>query len=74
MQYRPADLGLGSCWVQIRERSMADGEPAATSGFLLGYPKLAACLYSARLSAMERKLQDESQLKWESVHVFGSEE
>jgi nitroreductase len=77
MQYQAADLGLGSCWVQIRERSMADGEPAANIlRFLLGYPEnwQPVCILAIGYPAMERKLQDESQLKWESVHVFGSEE
>ncbi len=39
IQLAAHDLGLGSCWIQIRKRSHADGQPAATFvAGLLGLP------------------------------------
>ncbi len=78
MQYQVADLGLGSCWIQVRLKTMADGTPSNdVLRFLLGYPDTwePVCILAVGHPAIERKLQDESKLKWEAVHVnrFGSE-
>lgn len=72
MQYQAADLGLGSCWAQIRLRSMADGTPAENIvQFLLGIPEnlKPLCILGFGHPAMERKPQNEDGLKWESVHI-----
>lgn len=72
MQYQATELGLGSCWVQIRNRTMADGTPAdEILRFLLGYPMNMTALSVIAIGhpAMERKPQDEDKLKWENVHI-----
>ena len=71
MQYQAADLGLGSCWCQIRNRFMENGEPSDNIlRFLLRYPEhlTAECIIGIGHPAIERKPQDESSLKWENVH------
>ena len=72
MQYQAADLGLGSCWCQIRNRFMANGESSDNVlRFLLRYPEnlTAECVIGIGHPAVERKPQDEDHLKWENVHV-----
>ena len=72
MQYQAADLRLGSCWCQIRNRFMENGEPSDhILRFLLRYPEplTAECIIGIGHPAIERKPQDESSLKWENVHV-----
>ncbi|MBO4485985.1 MAG: nitroreductase family protein [Prevotella sp.] len=75
MQYQAADLGLGSCWAQIRLRGQADGTPADdVLRDLLGYPdeQTCVCIIAFGHPAIERKPQDEEKLKWENVHVSNS--
>ncbi len=72
MQYQAADLGIGSCWCQVRNRSTKDGD--LTDEYLrglLGYPEnlVGECIVGLGYSDIERKPQDESKLKWENVHV-----
>ncbi|MCM1313574.1 MAG: nitroreductase family protein [Bacteroides sp.] len=72
MQYQATELGLGSCWAQIRNREMADGTPADdVLRFMLGYPQhlTALAIVAFGHPAIERKPQDEDKLKWENVHV-----
>lgn len=72
MQYQAADLGLGSCWAQVRLRGQEDGTPACDIlRFLLGYPEeqQAVCIIAFGHPAIERKPQDEEKLKWENVHI-----
>ena len=72
MQYQAADLGLGSCWCQIRNRFMANGESSDNVlRFLLRYPEnlTAECVIGIGHPAVERKPQDEDNLKWENVNV-----
>lgn len=73
MQYQAADLGLGSCWAQVRLRGREDeGTPANDIlRFLLDYPETweAECILAFGHPAIERKPQDEDKLKWESVEV-----
>lgn len=72
MQYQATDLGLGSCWAQIRNRTMADGTSAdSVLRFLLGYPDnlTALAVIAFGHATVERKPQDESKLKWENVHI-----
>jgi nitroreductase len=73
MQYQAADLGLGSCWAQVRLRGQDDGTPATDLlRFLLGYPEgqQAVCIIAFGHPAIERKPQDEEKLKWENVHII----
>ena len=73
MQYQAADLGLGSCWAQIRLRGQEDGTPADDIlRDLLGYPMEQTCVSIIAFGhpAIERKPQDEEKLKWENVYVM----
>ncbi|MDD7258422.1 MAG: nitroreductase family protein [Prevotellaceae bacterium] len=72
MQYQAADLGLGSCWVQMRGRSLTDGTDADTViRGILNIPEELSCLCVLAFGhpSDERKPQDEEKLKWENVHV-----
>lgn len=72
MQYQAADLGIGSCWCQIRNRFMDNGQPSDNIlRFLLHYPEnlTAECVIGMGYPAVERKPQDEDKLKWENVHI-----
>ena len=72
MQYQAEELGIGSCWVQMRGRGLSDGTTADTviQG-VLGIPENLSCLCILALGhkADERKPQNEDKLKWENVHV-----
>ena len=72
MQYQIEDLGLGSCWVQMRGRGLSDGTTADTviQG-VLNIPENLSCLCVLAVGhkADERKPQNEEKLKWENVHV-----
>lgn len=72
MQYQAADLGLGSCWAQMRQRGLTDGTPAdQVIHELLGLPQNVSvlCVLAFGHSAIERKPQNEDNLKWEAVHI-----
>jgi nitroreductase len=72
MQYQAEELGIGSCWVQMRGRGLSDGTTAdmVIQG-VLGIPEDLSCLCVLALGrkADERKLQNEDKLKLENVHV-----
>ena len=66
------DLGLGACWIQVRERYDAEGQPAEQIvKSLLGIPEglRAVCIIAVGHKGMERKPQNEDRLKWERVHI-----
>lgn len=72
MQYQAEELGLGSCWAQMRGRGLTDGTPAdeVIRGILdipANYRTL--CIIAFGRKADERKPQNEDNLKWENVHV-----
>ena len=72
MQYQAAELGLGSCWVQMRGRGLADGTPA--DEVIRGVLDIPAnlntlCIIAVGHKADERKPQNEDNLKWENVHA-----
>ena len=72
MQYQATELGLGSCWAQLRLRGHLDGITADEClRDIFGYPEQfkAECVIAFGHPAIERKLQDESKLKWESVSI-----
>ena len=72
MQLQAEDLGLGSCWIQMRGRGLSDGTSADTviQG-ILGIPENLSCLCILAVGhkADERKPQNEDRLKWENVHL-----
>ena len=72
MQYQAEELGLGSCWVQMRGRGLADGTPA--DEVIRGVLDIPAnlntlCIIAVGHKADERKPQNEDKLKWENVHA-----
>jgi len=72
MQYQAEDLGLGSCWVQMRGRGLSDGTTADTViRGILDIPEnySVLCVLAIGHKADERKPQNEDRLKWENVHI-----
>ena len=72
MLLQAEDLGLGACWVQIRNRAMADGKPAEeTVRAILRVPEHLRVLSIVAVGhkGMERKPFNEDRLLWEKVHI-----
>ena len=70
MQYQAEELGPGSCWAQMRGRTLADGTPADVQiRKILSLPDNLSCLCVLGIGhkADERKPQNEDKLKWENV-------
>ncbi|MBO4802273.1 MAG: nitroreductase family protein [Bacteroidaceae bacterium] len=70
--YQAEDLGLGACWIQVRERYTAEGEPADNIvRFLLGIPEplRVVSIVAVGHKGMERKPFNEERLLWDKVHV-----
>lgn len=72
IQLQAEDLGLGSCWIQIRERFTASG---ATAGEyvheILDIPLQLQVLSVIAVGhkGMERKPFNEDHLQWEKIHI-----
>ncbi len=65
------DLGIGGCWIQIRERKDADGNEAEENvRNILGIPRnmRVLCIVALGRKGMERKPQNEERLLWDKVH------
>lgn len=78
IQLQAEDLGLGSCWVQIRERFTAAG--MASDEFVRGILNIPLQLQVLSIIAighkgMERKPFNEDNLQWEKIHInkFGGQ-
>ena len=72
MLLQAEDLGLGACWVQIRNRTMADGKPAEEMvRAILHIPEHLRVLSIVAVGhkGMERKPFNEDRLQWEKVHI-----
>jgi nitroreductase len=72
MQYQAEELGLGSCWIQMRGRGLSDGTTAdEVIRGVLGIPDNmnVLCVLAIGHKADERKPQNEDKLKWENVHA-----
>lgn len=72
MQYQAADLGLGSCWVQMRGRGTGDGHMAnEVIHGILGLPDNleVLCVVAIGHPAEHLEPRDEDGLKWENVIV-----
>ncbi len=68
--YQAEDLGLGACWIQVRERSMADGTAAEDEvRRILQLPASLRVLSIVALGhkSMERKPFNEERLLWDKV-------
>lgn len=78
LQLQAEDMGLGSCWVQARERFTATGIPSNDYIHnVLDLPLQLQVLSVIAIGhkAMERKPFDEDHLQWEKIHInkFGGE-
>ena len=72
MQYQAEELGLGSCWIQMRGRGLSDGTSAdIVIRGILDIPENlnVLCVLAIGHKADERKPQNEDKLKWENVHI-----
>lgn len=72
MQLQAADLGIGSCWIQIRGRYTADDVPSEEYvQELLGMPDTlpVVCIITFGYANEERKPQNTEKLLWEHVHI-----
>lgn len=72
LQLQAEDLGLGSCWVQVRERFTASGIPSNDYVHdVLDLPLQLQVLSIIAIGhkGMERKPFDESHLQWEKIHL-----
>lgn len=72
MQYQAEALGLGSCWIQMRNRGLADGHTAneVIHGILELPDNLEVlCVLAIGHPADELKPQSEDDLKWENVII-----
>jgi nitroreductase len=72
LQLQAEDLGLGSCWVQVRERQTPSGQPSeAYIRELLNIPLPLQVLSVVAIGykAIERKPFNEEHLQWEKVHI-----
>ena len=71
MQLQAEDLGLGSCWCHMRNRTSADGKPTKeTISELLGVPEQyePLCIVGFGHKNMERKPYDDAKIEWGKVH------
>lgn len=72
IQLQAEDMGLGSCWVQVRERYTASGIPSNDYVHnVLNLPLQLQVLSVIAIGhkAVERKPFDEEHLQWEKVHI-----
>lgn len=72
MQLQCADLGLGSVWIQMRNRYDEEGNTATYNiSQLLKLPSQfeVLCVLSIGHPNEERKPYDTSKLQWEKVHI-----
>lgn len=72
IQLQAEDMGLGSCWVQVRERYTVAGMPS--DEFVRGMLDIPLQLQVLSIIAighkgMERKPFDEENLQWEKIHI-----
>ena len=73
MLLQAEDLGLGACWIQVRDRLDADGGSAEDNvRRTLGIPDhlRVLAIIAVGHKGMERKPFNEDRLLWEKVHVY----
>ena len=72
IQLQAEDLGLGSCWVQVRERFTATGIPSndyVHDVLELPLPLQVLSVIAIGHKGMERKPFNEEHLQWEKIHI-----
>lgn len=79
LQLQAEDLGLGSCWIQVRERFDSAGVPSdEVVRSILNIPlqMQVEAIIAVGYKAAERRPFDEDKLQWEKLHIneFGKTE
>lgn len=72
IQLQAADLGLGSCWIQIRNRLTDNGQPAedyVREALDIPYQMQVLSIITIGHKDEERKPFDENKLLWEKIHI-----
>lgn len=72
MQLQAEDLGLGSCWIQIRNRSTeadTSSEEFVREMFDIPMPLQVLSVIAFGNKAQERSPFDDEQLQWEKIHI-----
>lgn len=72
MQLQAAALGVGSCWVQVRNRFDAAGEPSEdVVKNILNIPDglVVECIMTFGMPDETRRPVDPAKLQWEKVHI-----
>ena len=72
MQYQAEELGLATCWVQVRGRSLGDGTPSEqVVGGILGLPAdvTPLCLIAIGHREATCEPHNEDDLRWENIHI-----
>lgn len=72
MHLQAADLGIGSCWIQIRNRFAPDGESSeVVVREILGIPNDMAveCIVTFGYPDEQRRPVDPEKLLWEKIHI-----
>lgn len=72
MQLQAQDLGLGSCWIQVRERYSADGSSAeeyVKESLSIPPDIRVLCILSLGHKDEEKQPYEQDQCKWEKIHI-----
>lgn len=72
MQLQATALGLGACWIQVRNRFTSDGEAAEDIvRETLGIPEnmIVECIVTIGVPDEQRRPVDTDKLLWEKVHA-----
>lgn len=70
MLLQAEDMGLGGCWVQVRERGLEDGtraEDLVREALQIPEQYKILCMVAVGEKAVERKPQNEDKIAWERV-------
>jgi nitroreductase len=71
MQLAAENLGIGSCWCQVRGRRIMDEDSEHYVRELLDIPHHygVLCIIGFGYKGQERKINDLSKLTWEKIHI-----
>ena len=72
IQLQAEDLGLGSCWIQVRERYTTDGTPSneyVHAALDIPLQLQVLSIVAVGHKGMERKPFNEEHLQWEKIHL-----
>jgi nitroreductase len=72
IQLQAEDLGLGSCWIQVRERYTTDGPPSneyVHAALDIPLQLQVLSIVAVGHKGMERKPFNEEHLQWEKIHL-----